>query len=929
MSATYRNRGWILRTLAIATVGVGGFAPEVFGSNFVWTGGSTNGPFWNDPENWNVSAIPGAGDAATVASTAQPELGTNQSVATLTLSNCTITGIHLGADELTAISGLNLTGGTGTMTISQYTLINQGNGTWNGGTVQSAGPAAFVNSGTLTLLSNDTFIEAFAPAATLQNSGLLIKSAGTGTSQFQVELQNQSTGIIEADSGTLQFTNGGTLSNSAGTFFANGGVVRLDQQTIASGAIFRGGTNILGIENTLLGGTVSSGTLQIVDSANQLDGSFAVNSTGQLELTGSGQLLGNGSIVSFSDVPGTFLWTGGTMRGGDSPSVITCYIPMHITGDAIKRLDTGHFINAGNSTWDGSGAIFTFSAPTFGNSGTLNLQSDAGIVEFSAPAALLNNSGTFKKTAGTGTSLIQADLQNTGTIEADSGVLYFQGFTSLSFSSGKFVSNGGIVRLESQILNTGASFGGTGTSQIDLVNVIAGSISIGAGTTQVVGSSNTLSGSINIASGATFEMAAGGELGGNGGIQGPGTFLFSGGMLDGASVAGHALTSTAPMLIDGAGIKKLNAGTFTNAGNAVWNNGDIQTSTNPTWNNTGTLDLRSDNALFSGSGLPMTFNNSGTLKKTAGTGTSDFSAVVNNTGTISINSGTLEFDQNFSTTGTFTVAASAHTAFNGASTTLGGVQNWPAGYVLTQTQATILNSDAGHAGANLDLEQISGSLTINSTQHLAALTVRSTQATISAGGNKLVATKSLNVTAFSTLDVADNAIVIDYDGDSPLPTLSAQIASAYHGGAWDGTDGFASTITSSSAAAASGSAHPTALGYAEASALGISSFEGEPADSSTAIIRYTFSGDANLDGRVNALDFNALATNFGGSGSEVWDQGDFNYDGSVNTSDFTMMAQNFGQVLSSPALGVVVPEPSIAALTALLTCTPRRGRRKR
>ena len=46
-------------------------------------------------------------------------------------------------------------------------------------------------------------------------------------------------------------------------------------------------------------------------------------------------------------------------------------------------------------------------------------------------------------------------------------------------------------------------------------------------------------------------------------------------------------------------------------------------------------------------------------------------------------------------------------------------------------------------------------------------------------------------------------------------------------------------------------------------------------------IEFAILGDANLDGKVNALDFNALATNFGKTpGSDVWTQGDFNYDGS-------------------------------------------------
>src|SRR5581483_6949381 len=76
----------------------------------------------------------------------------------------------------------------------------------------------------------------------------------------------------------------------------------------------------------------------------------------------------------------------------------------------------------------------------------------------------------------------------------------------------------------------------------------------------------------------------------------------------------------------------------------------------------------------------------------------------------------------------------------------------------------------------------------------------------------------------------------------------------------------------------------------------------------------TYLGDANTDGKVNALDFNALATNYGqNGGSAVWTQGDFNYDGNVDTSDFVILSNEFGQALATPpapVLGALVPEPT-------------------
>jgi hypothetical protein len=74
-------------------------------------------------------------------------------------------------------------------------------------------------------------------------------------------------------------------------------------------------------------------------------------------------------------------------------------------------------------------------------------------------------------------------------------------------------------------------------------------------------------------------------------------------------------------------------------------------------------------------------------------------------------------------------------------------------------------------------------------------------------------------------------------------------------------------------------------------------------------------GDANLDRRVDALDFNALAANYESAGG--WAQGDFNGDGIVNALDFNLLASVFGfSATSAEPLEIVVPEP--AALLMLI-----------
>jgi hypothetical protein len=60
----------------------------------------------------------------------------------------------------------------------------------------------------------------------------------------------------------------------------------------------------------------------------------------------------------------------------------------------------------------------------------------------------------------------------------------------------------------------------------------------------------------------------------------------------------------------------------------------------------------------------------------------------------------------------------------------------------------------------------------------------------------------------------------------------------------------------------------------------------------------------------------------------VWAQGDFNYDGVVNALDFNALASNYGAT-TSPALGALVPEPAgvfVAAVPCLLLNRRRLGK---
>jgi hypothetical protein len=159
------------------------------------------------------------------------------------------------------------------------------------------------------------------------------------------------------------------------------------------------------------------------------------------------------------------------------------------------------------------------------------------------------------------------------------------------------------------------------------------------------------------------------------------------------------------------------------------------------------------------------------------------------------------------------------------------------------------------------------------------------------------------------LDLTNNTIVVDYTEVNPLGEIRQFIQAGRANGAWTGNG-----ISSSTAAlvALSGASHRTALGYAEASALPTSTFGDVTADSTAVVVRYTYEGDADLDGIVSTNDFTLLSANFNAV-DPGWVNGDFNYDGRANALDFNAIAANFGQniALASTPLGSVVPEPTV------------------
>jgi len=196
---------------------------------------------------------------------------------------------------------------------------------------------------------------------------------------------------------------------------------------------------------------------------------------------------------------------------------------------------------------------------------------------------------------------------------------------------------------------------------------------------------------------------------------------------------------------------------------------------------------------------------------------------------------------------------------------------------------------------------------------------------------------ALTLDPAAKLDIGSSALILDYSDASPLPAMLAQIKSA-RAGNWTGNG------IGSSTAASNGN---TAIGIGEAadifhlSAGQTANFQGEPVDATTLLIRYTLTGDTNLDGIVSFADLVQVAQHYGATDG-TWSTGDFDYNGTINFADLVALAQNYGTDLPSAAsfpadfssdlaaafAQASLPEPSVLALVILPLASLLRRRRR-
>lgn len=496
-------------------------------------------------------------------------------------------GIITGTGDLDINRPFNWTGGylrgTGQLDINTDTSIASGSSKYLQREINNIGTATWTGG---TIYTN--------AAGVLNNSGTLIKPASTSTGTFTFNPVLNNTGTVKVEIGSLTLRGDGT---SSGNFHVEAGAaVLFNSQTQTLNA---------GWSSTGPGRVRVIGTTLNVTASGNIEGDFELLYNNNTLLTGDGDV----------EVDGLFTWTGGRMEGNGT---LIANGGMQVDGINTKYQDRT-INNAGVATWT-DGKIQASAGVVFHNmlGATLDAQSDD---QFGHSSAILNNDGTIVKTAGTVQSTFFSELNNSGTVQVQSGTILLYG----SSSSGAFqIDSGTTLRTTSRThtLNPGWSVTGDGTFWV------------GGGTIDVIGG-----GGID----ANLQLSSSGILTGTGDLDVNRPFTWSGGYLRGTG----RLTIHSDMSISSGSSKYLQR-EINNVGTATWTGGTIYTN------------------------AAGVFNNFGSLIKPASTSTSTyyFNPALNNSGTLSVESGTLRLNGDGISNGNFHIGTNSRLQLYSQSQTL-------------------------------------------------------------------------------------------------------------------------------------------------------------------------------------------------------------------------------------------------------------------
>jgi hypothetical protein len=365
--------------------------------DYTWLGGSGS---WSDSTQWNPSHTPNSAtnDNAVISAGA---IDANGSFSINNLSFAA--GKLLGSGTLD-VYGVGTLSSANTKLLAGFTLNNHGQFNWTGGILRPIDSTFTFNNladGTFDIQTDSAVLSQTGGSfATMifNNAGWLRKTAGSGSSQW-IDATIASSGTIDVRSGTLTIYRGSTS-----------GVVNVESSSglVLGNFDFEAGSNFSGLGKVTVGaGAAPSGTARFNADISVFDltlNGTAIDGGGRLSVTefdwSRGHLLGSGTLNVFSgDV--------------NLPTTDTWQLFRNIDNRATLAFNTAANIETGNGAVINNASAIDFFADT-----TLN-RPQAG----NGPAMTIQNNAYLSKAGGTGVTLIEAVVNNTGTISVFGGTL--------------------------------------------------------------------------------------------------------------------------------------------------------------------------------------------------------------------------------------------------------------------------------------------------------------------------------------------------------------------------------------------------------------------------------------------------------------------------------------------------------------------------
>ncbi len=414
----------------------------------------------------------------------------------------------------------------------------------------------------------------------------------------------------------------------------------------------------------------SQANLSLSHGALSIAGTSVID--GALSLSAGATLAGAGDTA----IRGLFTWAGSTVSGGGT---VTAAGGM-ATGWGHNHLVGGRLINQGTMAWQTGGTdLYLYNGARIDNEGTWDYQTDGGAFWNGGTMSLFVNTGTLKKTGGTGLSWVRMTFDNTATVAVTSGMLELGSLWSPTASrsttalqaAGAGLALEGPFHAESNIVAGalhmtyagGMRVDGSVSADVVLVQSSAavtfnGSYSATTSTT-VSGAQATWLGPIGSvgkltvqnSSVATFDPAVsqdvtvgnlalinGSKLRGSVDFFVNGTLDWVNNTLEGVGGGGSLQLPNSYIFY---GTYTVRDFSLINAGDAVWSAGSVNFYGDSSFTNAAgaSLEIQVDGHFGSADGHCMSFYNDGLLRKSAGSGVTTLHAILYNSGTVQVEQG--------------------------------------------------------------------------------------------------------------------------------------------------------------------------------------------------------------------------------------------------------------------------------------------------